>query len=134
MKKVLSIAVVLTLLITLCSCDKYSSSYKAIGLVRSQTSHSCEASFHSLDGQLVFKIKKSDVGKEGDISYSIEAEEGEIHLYYDIYGVKEELVHVNGGESVEDRGGYVEGGHTVYIIIEATKNAMGKVSVELDHQ
>ena len=132
MKKFLSLTMILILLVSLCSCDKYINSYSAVGLVRSQTSHSCKASFHSLDGQLVFKIEKSDDGKEGDISYSVQLDEGEIHLYYDIYDSKQELAHVKAGESVTTKGGYVEGGRTVYIIIEATKKAKGKISVELD--
>ena len=122
----------LSFLITLCSCNKYTSSYKAIGLVRKQTSHSCDASFHSLEGQLVFKIKKSASG-EGDISYSVQVDKGEIRLYYDIYGAKEELAQVKAGESVDDYGGYVESGKSVYIIIEASEKTKGKISVELDH-
>lgn len=133
MKKILLWILMLSLLTALCSCDEYVSSYNAIGLVRSQTSHSCETSFYSLEGQLVFKIKKSDRGAEGNIAYSIQVDEGEIDLYYDIYGVKEELAHVKSGESVDDLGGYVEGGKTVYIIIEAKEHARGKVSIELDH-
>ncbi len=132
MKKLMSFALAIVLLVSLCSCDKYTSSYSALGLIRNQTSHSCSAQFYSLDGQLVFKVKKSDAG-EGNISYSISAEEGEIYLYYDIYGVKEELAHVSAGESVTDAGGYVEGGHRVYIIIETVGKARGKVSVELDN-
>ena len=124
---------VLSMQLMLCSCDKHVSSYKAIGLIRSQTSHSCEASFYSLEGQLVFKIKKSDSGTEGSIAYSIKVDEGEVKLYYDIFGVKEELKCVKAGESITDFGGYVEGGKTVYIIIEAIANTQGKVSVELDH-
>ena len=133
MKKITSLIIVLSLLFALCSCGKYVSSYKAIGLVRSNNSHSCYASFLTLEGELVFKIRKSDKGAEGDISYSIEAEKGEIRLYYDIYGTRELLSHVTAGESVDERGGYVEGGKTVYIIIEASDNARGKVSVELDN-
>ncbi len=133
MKKITSLIIVLSLLFALCSCGKYVSSYKAIGLVRSNNSHSCYASFLTLEGELVFKIRKSDKGAEGDISYSIEAEKGEIRLYYDIYGTRELLSHVTAGESVDERGGYVESGKTVYIIIEASENARGKVSVELDN-
>ena len=131
MKKLLSLLLLLSLSLSLFSC-RYVSSYRAIGLVREQTSHSCEASFYSLKGQLVFQIKKSDVGTEGTVGYSIRVDEGELRLYYDIYGVKEELAHVKAGESVEGRGGYVEGGYRVYIIIEATEGARGKVAVELD--
>lgn len=133
MKKFLSWFMTLVLLISLCACGKYTSSYKSLLLIRSQTSHSCNASFHLLEGRLVFKIKKSQQGTEGDISFSIQAEKGEIHLYYDIYDVKQELAHVKAGESVTSQGGYVEGGYPVYIIIEGTQNAKGKVSVELDH-
>ena len=133
MKKALSFIMILALLLTLCSCSKYKSSYMAIGLVRSQTSHSCETSFYSLQGQLVFKIKKSDSGKEGDISYSVSLEEGELCVYYDIYGTKQSLAHVEAGENISARGGYIEGGKTVYIFIEGTDGAKGKVSVELDN-
>jgi hypothetical protein len=122
----------LILLVSLCSCSEYVSSYQALGLVRSQTSHSCEASFRSLKGKLVFKIKKPGSGTEGDIGYSVQVDEGELYLYYDMNGVKEELAHVKAGESVTSRGGYVEGGHTVYIIIEAAQKSKGKISVELD--
>lgn len=133
MKKLLSFLLMLSLLIPLCSCGKYVSSYRALGLVRSNTTHSCSASFLSLTGELVFKLKKSQAGSESDISYSVTVEEGEISLYYDIYGIKSELAHVKAGESVTERGGYIEGGHTVYIIIEAAENSRGKVSVELDN-
>ena len=133
MKKFLLWIMMLLSLFTLCSCDKYKSSLKAMGLVRIQTSHSCETSFYALEeGQLVFKIKKSDKGTEGDIAYSIQVDKGEIRLCYDIYGVKEELAHVKAGESVDGFGGYVEGGKTVYIIIEAVEKTQCKVSVELD--
>ena len=134
MKRLLSLIMTFALLISLFSCGKYTSSYRAIGLVRSNTSHSCEASFYSLEGELVFKIKKTDSNQEGDIAYSVEVEEGEIRLYYDIFGVKEELAHVKAGEAVSQRGGYVEAGHTVYIIIEATQKSRGNISVELNHE
>lgn len=132
MKRFISAMVILSLLFVLCSCDKYVSSYKAVGLVRGQTSHSCEAKFNSLEGQLVFKLKKTDVG-EGNVRYSVHADEGEIHLYYDASGVKEELACVKNGESLENTGGYIEGGFPVYIIIEATEKAKGEISVELDN-
>ena len=133
MKKNASLIILLTMLLSLCSCGEYVSSYSALGLVKSQTSHSCEASFLSLNGKLVFKLKKSDQGNEGDISYSVQVEKGEINLYYDIYGSKQELAHVVAGENVTSRGGYIEGGKTVYIFIEATGGAKGRVSVELDN-
>jgi hypothetical protein len=137
MKRIISVIIaavlLLSVMLSLGSCGKYVSSYKALGLIRSQTSHSCEARFSSLTGELVFKIKKTDVGTEGAIKYSITAEEGEIRLYYDIFGIKEHLATVKAGETVEDSGGYVEGGYQVYIIIEAEEKSRGSVSVELDN-
>ena len=129
----LAAVLLLSLMLTLGSCGRYISSYKALGLVRSNTSHSCKASFKSLEGELVFKIKKTEVGTEGSIKYSVTVEEGEINLYYDIFGVKEKLATVKAGESVEDVGGYVEGGYQVYIIIEAAEKTRGSVFVELDN-
>ena len=66
----------LSLLFSLFSCGRYTSSYKAIGLVKTQTSHGFETSFYSLRGEMVFKIKKTDNGAEGDIRYSIRVDEG----------------------------------------------------------
>ena len=128
MKKLLACVLLVSLLLMLCSCT----GYRAIGLVRIETSHGFETSFLSLDGQLQFKVKKTDRGTEGEISYSVQVDEGELRLYYETNGVKQELVTVKAGESVTDKGGYVEGGRTVYVIIEAD-NARGKVSVELDN-
>ncbi|MBQ7343442.1 MAG: hypothetical protein IJW53_01615 [Clostridia bacterium] len=132
MKRLISFILLLSLLVSLCSCDEYVSSFSAVGLVRSNTSHSFETSFLSLEGQLVFKIKKTEKGTEGDINYSVKVDEGELNLYYDIYGTKELLANVKAGESVDSSGGYIEGGKTVYFIIEATEGTRGKVSVELD--
>ncbi|MBR2622750.1 MAG: hypothetical protein IKD15_00820 [Clostridia bacterium] len=131
-KKFFSLFMTAVLLFSFGACSKYKSSYKAIGLVRMNTSHSCEASFYSLEGRLVFKLKKTDVGSEGDIYCSVQVDEGEIRLYYDIYGVKQELAHVKAGETLTERRGYVEGGYTVYIIIEAVKGTRGKIVVDLD--
>ena len=127
----LAAVLLLSLMLTLGSCGRYISSYKALGLVRSNTSHSCKASFKSLEGELVFKIKKTEVGTEGSIKYSVTVEEGEINLYYDIFGVKEKLATVKAGESVEDVGGYVEGGYQVYIIIEAAEKRAARYSWSL---
>jgi hypothetical protein len=133
MKRFSAFILLLSLLASLCACGKYISSYSAIGLLRSNTSHSCKASFHKLDGELTFKIKKTDTDGEGDISYTVSADKGEIRLYYDIYGTKEKLAEVKAGESVTSRGGYIESGKDVYIIIEAT-DAGGKVTVELNNE
>lgn len=132
MRKITSLVILIATLLSLCSCDAFKSSFRAVGLVRSNNSHSCKASFLSLEGELVFKLKKSDAGK-GEISYAVKAEEGEITLYYAIGEEKAELVTVKNGESVTECGGTVEGKETVYIIIEGKEKARGKVTVELDN-
>lgn len=133
MKKVLAIVLLLVLLCTLTACDDYTSSYKAFLLIRENTEHSCRASFDSLTGTLVFKVKRTETG-EGAISYSITVDEGELTLYYDAFGVKEKLATVSAGQSVTTSGGYVEKGYRVYVIIEATEGTKGSVSVDLNSQ
>ena len=132
MKKIVSVILLLTLILTFCSCGRYVSSYSAVGLIRSQTSHSCEASFYSLKGQLVFKIKSPSSEEICELQCDAKAEEGEITVYYDVDGTKQDLVRVKAGEAIDDFDTYVEGGKTVYIIIEAADKSRGKISVEID--
>ena len=131
MKRIISLIMLASIMLSLSSCGRYVSSYSAVGLVRNQTSHSCEASFLSLDGILVYKLKRTAAG-EGDINYSVQVDEGELRLYYDIYGTKEELAQVKSGESIEGSGGYVECDKAVYIIVEATEKSRGKFVIELN--
>ena len=126
MKRLITVILLLSMMLTLCCCDRVVSSYSAIGLVRSQSAHECESSFYSLNGRLVFKIKPAREG--GEISYSLRADKGEIRLSYDIDGEMVELGTVSGGESLEGVGSFVNGGVMVYVIIEAEK-AGGMVSV-----
>ena len=46
-------------------------------------------------------------------------EEGEMAVSYDYAGLKQPLLTVRGGESLEETGGYAETG-TVYVILEST--------------
>ena len=131
MKRILLSLISLLLILSFTSCDNYTSSFSAIGLIRSNTTESCKAEFMSLKGRLVFKIKKTD-GGEGDIHYTAELEKGNVNVYYDIYGTKEHLFEINAGESKDGRGGYIEAGKTVYIIIEAAENSRGKVHIDLE--
>ena len=132
MKKVLAVAMLLILLFTLSACgDITFNAYVAVGLVKSQTRHSVNVSFHSLKGTMSFKLSRTDAG-EGAINFSIEVEEGEITLYYNSLGVEEELARVTAGQTVKTTGGYVENGRTVTIKIKATKGTRGKVFVDLN--
>lgn len=126
MKRIITVILLLSMMLTLCCCDRVVSSYSAIGLVRSQSTHKCESSFYSLSGRLVFKIKPTEGG--GEINYSLRSDNGEIRLSYDIDGERVELATVGGGEALEGVGGFVNGGVTVHVIIEAEKSG-GTVSV-----
>ena len=130
MKKLLMLIISVSMLLTLCSCSKYTNSYSAFGMMRNNTTHSANASFASLNGRLVFQLKRSDSG-EGNIAYSVSCDSGEISIFYDIYDDKCELITAKAGENKEGSGGYIESGKTVYIILEAT-NAKGSFSVELN--
>lgn len=131
MKKVISVIMILSLLLVLCSCSRYINSYSALGLVKNQTSDSCSASFLSLKGRLAFRLNDSFEGSNGNIKYNVQVDKGELYIYYDSCGTKEELAHVKAGETAQGLGYYTDEGKPVYIIIEATETAKGKVSCEL---
>ena len=132
MKKLLLILVCLTVLFSSTSCDfRYVSSYKALGLVRSEMGERGIAKFGRLDGTLVLKLKMSGKGLENSIGCKAAIEEGEINVYYDVFGVKELLFNLKAGESIDERRGYIESGKTVYIIIETVTPAKGNVEIDL---
>ena len=132
MKKILLILVCLTVLFSSTSCNfRYISSYKALGLVRSEMGERGIAKFGRLDGTLVLKLKMSGKGLENSIGCKASIEEGEINVYYDIFGVKELLFNLKAGESIDERRGYIESGKTVYIIIETVTPAKGNVEIDL---
>ncbi len=114
MKKIVILLVSVFLFITLPSCGKYTSSYKAIAFVRSNEAASGFMTFYSFEGRMVFKLKSSS---EGDLRYTAKLESGSAAVYYDFNGSKQMLFSISGGEEIDSHGGYVESG-TVYIIIE----------------
>ena len=133
MKKVLSLILVAVLSLSLMSCGSgYISSYKAIGLVRSNTTHSCRLNFMSLEGSIVYKLRRTEGGSEGDIGYKASVEKGSVSVYYDYVGTKEKLFTLGEGQNAEGRGGYIESGKSVYIIIEAEKGSRGQISIDLN--
>ena len=132
MKKTLLIFLCLAVLFSSTSCNfRYISSYKALGLVRSEMGERGIAKFGRLDGTLVLKLKMSGKGLENSIGCKAAIEEGEINVYYDAFGVKELLFNLKAGESIDERRGYIESGKTVYIIIETVTPAKGNVEIDL---
>lgn len=114
MRKVLSFMVTALMLFSLASCSKYSSKYKAVGFVHSNTSTSAMMEFYTFDGRMVFRLNSAG---EGAIKYSAKLESGSATVYCDYLGTESELFSINSGDEMDSLGGYVETG-TVYIIVQ----------------
>ena len=103
---------VILMLLCLTGCSEYTSSYKAVGFVHSNTSKSAMMSFYSFDGRMVFKIKSS-----GTVTCSGALESGNATVYYGNKDTKKELFTIKAGEEIEAHSEDVESG-TIYIIVE----------------
>ena len=115
MKKVaILICLLLALVLTFSSCSGYSSSYKALFLVRSQQEDTVTVSFSSLEGRLVQKLRC----KEGQtlLTWSAKLGEGKITVSYDNGDGKEELFTLEDGGTAAFFAGVDLG--TVYLILE----------------
>ncbi len=129
MKKTVLLILSLMILLFPTGCTTYSSSYKAIGFVHSNTSDHAEMSFYSFEGKMVFRLKSAG---EGDLKFKANLESGTATVYYDYNGIKSELFSIGPGEELDSHGGYVESG-TVYIIVETDGKCMnGDFSFSLD--
>lgn len=126
-KPIALVLTVISLFLMLASCsDRYVSSYSAIAMTRHNTTDRCSADFKRLSGTLVFKLRPES---EGELHYAGALDEGEINVWYDIYGTKELLFNIKAGDTVDMQGGYVEGGKTVYVIIETVTESRGRIEV-----
>ena len=131
MKKALLIVLCIALLLSITACSSYVSSYKALMFVREERGDHASISFSGFEGTYVMKLKMSGKGQEGSILCNASLEEGEINVYYDWLGTKELLFNLKAGESINERRGYIESGHTVHIIIETVTPAKeGKISID----
>ncbi|MGM9658119.1 MAG: hypothetical protein ACI3W9_03925 [Eubacteriales bacterium] len=110
------IAVVMTLLLlTLSGCNGYTSHYKAVAFVHTNTTKNASMSFSSFEGTMVFQLKCESADER--ISYSAKLENGSAKVFYDCNGTKTELFSVNSGDDISEIGGVLQKG-TVYIIVE----------------
>ena len=131
MKKALLIVLCIALLLSVTACSGYVSGYKAFMFVREEHGDHASISFSGFEGTYVMKLKMKGEGQEGDIHCKASLTEGEINVYYDWLGTKELLFNLKAGESIDERRGYIESGHTVHIIIETVTPAKeGKVSID----
>ena len=121
MKKFLStiiVAMMLVMCFTLSACgDKYTSSYSATLMVRTNTANEASVSFDTFNGTYVMKLKnKGDA--DTVIAYNVSLEEGNFKVYYDFLGNKVSLFEIGDGDSME---GKIEAttSKTIYFIIES---------------
>ncbi len=132
MKKALLIVLCIALLLSVTACSGYVSGYKALMFVREERGDHASISFSGFEGTYVMKLKMKGEGQEGDIHCKASLTEGEINVYYDWLGTKELLFNLKAGESIDERLGYIESGHTVHIIVETVTPAKeGKISIDL---
>ncbi|MGN1100325.1 MAG: hypothetical protein ACI4S9_08245 [Christensenellales bacterium] len=116
--KALTVALFTSLLLTFCGCSGYSSSYRAVAFVHSNTTKSAFMSFSSFEGSMVFKLKCES--EDEKITYSAKLDGGSAKVYYDCNGTKTELFSVDSGDEISDIGGTLQKG-TVYIIVETSE-------------
>lgn len=132
MKKILLFVLCVAILLSVTACSGYVSSYKALMFVRQERGDHASISFSGFEGTYVMKLKMRGEGQEGDIHCKASLTEGEINVYYDWLGTKELLFNLKAGESIDERLGYIESGHTVHIIVETVTPAKeGKISIDL---
>ena len=112
--KVWCIVLVTVMSFILCGCSGYTSSYKAMVLVQSNTKDSAFMSFSTFEGTIVFKLKAKTGAK---LSYSAKLSEGSAKVYCDTDGTKKELFDVASGEEISAELDDLGSG-TVYIIVE----------------
>ncbi|MBP0970027.1 MAG: hypothetical protein J5744_07775 [Oscillospiraceae bacterium] len=117
-RKLAAIAVMIILVsVMLGGCSEYSSHFKAIGMVHSNTPSHAFMSFYQFSGTIVFKLKCRD-SSGGTLSYAAKIEEGSIRVYVDSGGSRDLVV------SLEPQSSTIEGRVNVphgriYVIVES---------------
>ena len=113
-KKLFSAVAASLIMLSLFGCGKYSSKYKAVAFVHSNTPSSAYMDFYSFEGRMVFKMKSKE-GKE--LNYSAKLESGCARFLLVSSETETELAYVDGSDEFSSRTVSVESG-TVYIIVE----------------
>ncbi len=121
MKKTIAVLIILFAL-TLCGCTPYTSSFRAVGYVHSNTSKKVDMSFYEFNGRQVFNLK----AKSGDehIKYTAKLETGKADVYYDSGEGKVLLFTINGGDEFNGQSETLGAGR-VYLIVETDGKCSG---------
>ena len=113
MKKIIA-ALLILFTLTLCGCTPYTSSYRAVGYVHSNTSNKAEMSFYEFSGTQVFNWQT----KSGEhIKYTAKLESGKADVYCDCGEGKVLLFTINGGDEFNGQSEALPVGK-VYLIVE----------------
>lgn len=115
---VFAAAIAALLMLALSGCGGYTSHYKAVAFVHTNTTKTASMSFSRFEGVMVFKLKCKSADEK--ISYSAKLENGSAKVFYDCNGTKTELFSVNSGDDISEIGGALQKG-TVYIIVELSE-------------
>ncbi|MGN1042661.1 MAG: hypothetical protein ACI4SK_04170 [Christensenellales bacterium] len=116
--KAWTVVVMALLLLTLSGCNGYTSHYKAVAFVHTNTTRNASMSFSSFEGTMVFRLKCESA--DDKINYSAKLENGSAKVFYDCNGAKTELFFVDSGDEINGTGGVLQKG-TVYIIVEMSE-------------
>lgn len=136
MKKFLDVLIATMMLVvcfTLSACEnKYTSSYSATLMVRTNTANEASVSFGTFNGTYVMKLKNKD-DSEAFITYNITLKEGKMQVYYDYNGNKMHLFEIENDDSTTGKLKVPANSNTIYIIIESeVKCNAGRFSFVLE--
>ena len=119
-KSIIFITILLLLFIIGCGTNNshYKSQYKAVGLLRKSTSNNYSISFKKLEGTMVLKLNCTNDNSK--IICSLNLEEGNVKISYDINDTKTELATLNSKSNENLTIENVQKG-TTYIITETSE-------------
>ena len=113
-KSVKLVLVMAALALFLAACGRYVSSYRAVGLVRTNSAGAASMSFMTFEGRMVFRLK---CAQDQRLNYEAKLTSGRAAVYCDADGTKTELFSLGAGEELASSFGPLQKG-TVYIIVE----------------
>ncbi|MBR5090970.1 MAG: hypothetical protein IK093_16200 [Ruminiclostridium sp.] len=100
----------------------YTSSYKAVGFVHTETDELGSMSFAEFEGVKVFELKFKD-SFDKSLLYTLKLETGSATIYYDTNGDKVKLTSVKAGDKIDDKLKDLKC-ETMYIIVETNEKCL----------
>ena len=117
--KVFIATIMLAFCFTLSACgDKYTSSYSATLMVKTNAANEASVSFDTFNGTYIMKLNNKS-GDKAFITYSITLKEGKISVYYDYDGKKLHLFEIENDDFTTGKLNLPTSSKTIYIILES---------------